>query len=353
MQFCGKEKNVTVEKPKKKKKAWIIVYFYMVLILLILLTAASYTWFARSKLNRVSNLSIYVNTPVGLQIALSPDSEEWGQQLSWLDMVSETSPLRPVTWSDKDQMFYAAVYGIDGRLTGKWQALSDERNANRTNYEGYYCIATFYAKTDERVNVSLAPPVAIDGGENGSGTYLIGMPIWDAENVEHHNGGEGAENAVRIGIKITRLGEDHQPIDEAPQFYIYEPNSDTHADGSTGYIATPSIDGTESLVPAEQLIPQTATTLSEADPVQKDVQLHTFGEFTADTDLFSLDADEMVMIQLYIWLEGQDVDCTNAIEEAQIMANIQFSSTTEHQSGMVPVDKSDATAEEETVTDEE
>lgn len=323
-------------KRKHNSKSRIMLYFYVLLILLILLTTATYTWFARSKMNRVSNLSIYVNTPVGMEIALSLDGE-WGQQLNWLDMVSETSPLRPVTWSDKDQQFYAAVYGIDGRLTGKWQPLSDERNANRNNYEGYYCIATFYGRTDERVNVSLAPAVAIDGGIDGSGTYLIGKPLWNSETISHDNGGEGAENAVRVGIKITRLNVDGTPTDAIPEFYIFEPNCNTHADGSVGFVNTPSIDGTENLIDADHLITQTSTTWTESYPVENGVQVHSFGEFTTDVDLFTMEKNETVMIQLYVWLEGQDVDCTNAIEAAQIMANIQFKADTNPHSGMVPL----------------
>ena len=323
-------------KRKRYSKSTIILYFYILLILLILLTTATYTWFARSKMNRVSNLSIYVNAPVGMEIALTLDGE-WGQQLNWIDMVTETSPLRPITWSDKDQQFYAAVYGIDGRLTGKWQALSDERNANRDNYEGYYCIATFYGRTDERVNVSLAPAVALDGGISGSGTYLIGKPMWNSDTISHDNVGEGAENAMRVGIKITRLQEDGTPTDAAPDFYIYEPNSNTHANGSEGYVNTPSIDGTDTLTDADRIITQTTTTWTEAYPVENGVQIHTFGEFTSDVDLFTLEKNETVMIQLYFWLEGQDIDCTNTIQAAQIMANIQFKADVNPHSGMVPL----------------
>ena len=63
------------------------------------------------------------------------------------------------------------------------------------------------------------------------------------------------------------------------------------------------------------------------------------GRFTSDTKLFALKARETVRIDLYIWLEGQDADCTNQIgEEARIFANIQFAGTYEDQSGLRPID---------------
>lgn len=281
-------------------------------------------------------MSLYVATDTGLSLALTPDSDDWGQQLSYSDMIGDTFPLRPVSWSEKEQIFYAADYGIDGRIKG-WEPLSDERNANRSDNQGYYCISTFYAKTDQNVTVSLTPAVEIAEGINGAGTYLIGTPLWDSSEIRHNNAGQGAENAVRIGIKVTRLDDDNS-LTENVEFYIYEPNCDTHADGSNGYVNTPSLDGTDTLIPEERIIKQTASYWQETDPIQRDVWIHTFGEFVGSTELFKLKKNEMVQIQLYIWLEGQDVDCSNKIKEAMIMANIQFKAVVEGQSGLVPIE---------------
>ena len=322
---------------KLKRTTRIFIYFYVVLFLLILLTVSTYTWFSLSKTPRVSSMSLYVATDTGMLLAMTPDSEDWGQQLSYIDMVDKTSPLRPITWSDKDQKFYAAVYGVDGRLTGKWEPLSNERNANRDDSYGYYCIGTFYAYTDQNVTVSLSPAVEIEEGVKGSGTYLIGTPMWDHGSVSHYNAGKGAENAVRIGIRVTRLDDDNNLTDDSI-FYIYEPNCDKHLDDTEGYVDTPSLDGTDTLVPRERIITQTTSFWAETDPVEKDVWIHTFGEFTSPTELFKMKKNEKVQIQLYIWLEGQDVDCTNNIKEAQILANVQFNAKIDGQSGLKPIE---------------
>lgn len=314
----------------------LFIYFYLILLLLALSTVATYTWFSLSRTPQVSNLSMYVTSRSGLELALAPDSETWGSHLSYLDMVQDSIPLRPVTWSEKDQRFYAAVFGIDGRLTGQWEPLSDERNANRDNYEGYYVVGTFYARTGQDVTVSLTHAMEVEEGINGSGTYLIGTPKWDADQLAHSNAGQGAENAVRIGIRITPLDANNQPISQEETFFIYEPNCDTHLDGSQGYKETLSIDGDTSLIPKDRLILQSHTTWTESDPVQNGVQNFTFGEFLTPVELFSLDSNQKVMIRVYLWLEGQDVDCTNAIKEAQILANLQFRADPDNQSGMTP-----------------
>ena len=329
---------------RKKIRPWrLVIYVYMLLILMSLLTVASYTWFSLSKTPRVSDMYMFVNAPKGME--LSADSEapddDWVLQLDFRELVDETTPLRPVTWSNVRQQFFAASYGIDGRLMPivSWQPLTDDRNANKDNLDGYYIKASFYARTDQALEVSLSPAVEVAEGIDGSGTYLIGTPLWDDQAILHSNGGQGAECAVRIGIRITRLDDNHDPDpDETPVFFIYEPNSDRHINAPLGYIPTPSIDNTPHLVDEEFLIRQTSSTWKEAYPVQREVVIHELGEFVDEPKLFAMELNEMVLIDLYVWLEGQDVDCTNRINEAQILASIQFEAKPENQSGMVPIE---------------
>lgn len=338
---------MNIQKYQKKRRINIFLYLYLVLILLLLLTVASYTWFSLTTTPRVSDLNMHVATTSGLELALQPDAEEWVLQLDFVDMVDETAPLRPVTWSHENQQFFAAVYGADGRLTGQWEPLTDKRNANKDSADGYYTLGTFYARTGTNCDISLSPAVEVDEGIDGSGTYLIGTPVWNDQQIIHENGGQGAENAIRVGIRITQVEETEE---DSSLFYIYEPNADLHLDGTQEYIATSSIDALEDgqeteasgevtpLCPEEQLIIQTASTWTEADPVQRSVVIKDLGEFTTPTKLFTMLAGQIVRIDIYIWLEGQDVDCTNQINQAQILANIQFAADVEGQSGLVPIE---------------
>ena len=332
---------MTTQTKKSQNGFRLFILFFLVVILMTLLTVATYTWFTISRTPRVSDMNMYINSVTGLEISTDPQAEKWQLQLDFRDMVDETAPLRPVTWSDARQQFYAANYGLDGRLLdyNEWQPLTDERNANKNNTDCYYIKATFFAKTGQTVDVSLSPAVEVDDGIDGHGTYLIGTPLWDGQHLLHDNGGQGAENAVRIGIRITPVAPDGQPLeDQQSEFFIYEPNCDLHADGTVGYVPTPSIDGTYTLIDEDRLIRQSASTWAEAYPVQRSVVVHELGEFLTPTKLFELKAGEMVKIDLYIWLEGQDVDCTNSITEAQILASIQLSTETQGQSGLVPIE---------------
>lgn len=330
---------MTAENQKKKRRGLFVFYIYGLLILAVLLSAASYAWFSLSRTPRVSDLGLHIVSAHGLELAATADAQEWTQQLDFLGLVDETAPLRPATWSEERQQFFAARYGVDGRLTDDWQPLTDNNNANRNNAYGYYTKATFYARTGQSVKVFLSPAVEVEEGLQGAGTYVIGTPVWNAQEILHDNGGNGAECAVRVGFRITKLGIDGQPLaGETPQLIIYEPNTDSHLEGESGYTPTPSIDGTDHLVPEDRLILQTTSSWREAYPVEREVLIHELGAFTTETQLFQLEPGETAQIELYLWLEGQDVDCTNRIDSAQILANIQFDAQADGMSGLEPID---------------
>lgn len=307
---------------RRRKRTFI--YLYVLLALSILLVAASYTWFGITRYPRVNDMAIHVNTSKGIELATRFDApdEEWGQEIKFADLVSEDTPLKPVSWSAQQNAFVTANYGRDGRRTDKWDPLSDDENTNRSDGAGYYVKGTVFARSGEPCEVSLMEAVELNQGRDGAGTYVIGTPVWNNQSILHDDGGNGAETAIRIGFRITKVDPLTGAADGESDFYIYEPNCDRHIDGSEGYVDTPSIDGTEAL--GDRLITQTASDWTEAYPVERNVTIKTLGEFLTDTKLFDLDINGMVQIDFYVWLEGQDVDCVNSMQEVQIFSNIQF-----------------------------
>ena len=324
-----------ISNPEKKgRRRTTLLLIYLLFIMLPLLSAATYTWFSLSRAPKINAMSLYVNVPAGLEITWTPEYENsWGQHLDFADYVQSDTVLKPITYADETGTFYGALFGMDGRISGLSYALSDERHTNRNDSYGYYLKMTCYLRTDENVAVSLSR------AHGNSGTYLIGTPVWNGDSILHNDGGNGAQSAVRVGFRITKY--DSEGIEsEEPFFIIYEPNCDMHEDEISDYIPTPSVDGSENLVSDGRLIRQTKTTWKEMDPVQKDVLIYDYGEFLDDPFLFDLDEDCMVQVEIYLWLEGQDADCTNEIgEAAQIFASIQFYAEMKSGSGMEEIPK--------------
>ena len=301
------------------------LYLWVLLALLILLVAATYTWFSLSQTPHVNDMSIYINSQQGIELATAYDApdNEWSQHIDFEQIVSGDYPLKPVTWSNYEKKFYSMRYGFDGRMSGLF-ALSDEKNANRQGSEGYYVVGTFYARTDAECSVQLAEAIELNGGEKGAGTYVIGKPIWDPETISHYDGGNNADTAIRIGFRITHIGKDNgEPAGES-EFFIYEPSCNYHINDPYLYYPTPSIDGTENLIDEDHLILQYPSSWSEAYPVQRNVTIKSLGKFMKNKQLFTISPDEKIRIDLYVWLEGQDIDCIAKIDDAKILASIQF-----------------------------
>lgn len=322
---------------KKKRRFLVIALLLMVLILIPLCVVATYTWLAISKTPKISDMEMTINSSPALQLAWSADAaeEEWLQRLDFTDAVDPEAILTPVTWSDEDERFFTARFGTDGRMIDTGIALTDEMDAN--GRDGHYIKFTFYGRTGQDVSVSLAPAAVTADKKNLAGTYLIGKLLWQAEEQKHIDSGYGAQYATRMGLRITPLNDDGTAR-EPSKLYIYEPNADRHIDGSTGFEDSPWFDEGDSAALAERLIRQRALDWQEQYPVQRDVVNWSVGEFEREVELFSLDADEKVKIDAYIWLEGTDVDCVNALGVgAQIAANIQFTADTDSGSGLVPI----------------
>ncbi len=280
---------------------------------------------------------VLVNSTEGLQLSTDIDSDEWGQTIDFSSIVGEETQLKPITWSQEQELFLTADIGFDGRISAISDVLNNDDNANTNDENGYYIFGTIYATTQTDVTVELSPAVEVDEGKQGSGTYVVASQVWNEDTITNDNAGSGAEYAIRIGFDITILDYSGNATGES-YWFIYEPNSDQHVDESLGYIQTASIDGLEDLVPQEQLITQTTSSWTEAYPVEKNVVIYSLGDFTTDTQLFTLQAGQYAQIDIYLWLEGQDVDCTNEIgTKAQIFANIQFYANPESSSGLTEI----------------
>ncbi len=336
--------NIQKRKTRKRNLGWQVTKsLYVVLVLAMLLTTASYSWFSLSRTPSVSDMGLFISNVEGLELSTNPNApdDEWRETLDFSKLVYNAAPLRPATWSEANQSFYAAIYGYDGRVVDVSQKLTDEANSTQGGDDVYYMKLTFFARTGQQVKVGLTKASTKADGTQGFGTFLYGKPIWNPATLSHDNAGGGADEAIRIGFRITITHADGSQSE--PKFIVYEPSCGV-VDPKTGegYMPTNSMDGTENIVPEDRLIRQTSSTWKEAYPVLRDTVSADLGEFLDPTTLFTLRPEEIAQIDLYIWLEGMDYDCTNEIGDgAQLQANIQFSADPGGQGGMTDINGKD------------
>ncbi len=318
---------------KRDSATALAVLFLQLLVLTVSLVSSGYAWLEISRTPIVSDLELTVMSESNLEIA--PDVNglpgEWGLSLDLSNLLQDITPLRPVTFSKENKALYATLYDLDGRNTGKTVALTDAVNANVKatgnpveDNKGYYIALSFWVRGAQNCTVSLTPAQEVSEGVAGSGTYVIGKPVWDEETQSHYNGGKGLETALRLGFRCQTTDSNGRPLED-PRFLVYEPNCDTHVTAPGGYIDSPSIDGGV-LVEPDDLIRQTTSTWDETAPVLSDEVVYSLGEFEKKPSLFTLKIGNMQKVTLYIWLEGRDVDCINVASavKTSILARLQL-----------------------------
>ena len=304
------------------------------IVVLLILAGTTYAWLAISRTPIVSNIGLSILTESSLRVAFDEEGKpgEWQHVLNFGPRMTGLAQLKTCTYSKENNSFYAAEYDIDGRISNASHKLSDTLNSNISNdsdaaKNNYYITETFWVRSDSESQIALSEAAEVNDGIAGTGTYLLGLPKWDEIRGYHVNGAKGLENAARVGILCVETDLECNSTGNS-RFIIYEPNSDEHIDGSKGYINTPSIDGGNSLVPEEDLIVQTTNSWEDKKPAVNNELIYKMGEFEGDTTLFKLTESTMYKVTVYIWIEGNDVDCNNAVSTfpTDILVNLQIKS---------------------------
>ena len=327
-----------------------IVSAGLILVLgILMLVSATYAWLSVSRIPFVSDVTLSVITDNDLKIA-PDDGGKPGEWATYLDASEDflyKAPLKPVTYMDGG--FYKLTYDEEGRTAGVIPVTDEDINVQTYNGElssvassaagdsGCLLQLDFWLKTGgSPTKVGLKDPVEIGDGKINRGTYAVGMPYWDADERKHINSAYGSETTLRIGFEIWQADEDGEPENEST-FFIYEPNADIHADGTTGYIETIGLGEDGQYIDEQHHFIQNGSTWEDKKPAEEDELNFTAGEFTQSMDMFSLDGNDMVKVRLWVWVEGQDYDCyaLSYADAVEILCNIEFGVTdSDHNTGI-------------------
>jgi len=295
----------------------VIILGYVALVLCVMAVTASFAWMSISSTPTVTDLALSVVSDNALEVAPDAGGKPgiWSSILDLSEVSELEAPLRPVTFVAEDNTFYAPHYGLDGRTDFSSPIRLTDTNGkiiDGKENEGYIYTAAFWIRASSSYcNIALTPAQRREEDQIGAGTFLIGEPVWNAEKVCHEEAGNGAEKAVRIMLRAEATEN------EPEQWILYEPSA-------TEGQKTMSING-GALEGNNRLIRQRASVWKESSPILNDTVIYDPGEFLDDTKgLFALEPGISRKVTVYIWLEGQDQDCTNAISGGRIFGNLQL-----------------------------
>ena len=313
-----------MKKNTKKKFKDIRNAIVMMCVMVAMMSTASYAWFTMSSSPTVTGMKMTATTSGGgLQVANVIDVG--GQAGTYYSSIkikeNAVKTLKPVTPDTSSVgQFLKPLY--QGNTVKDVVAIDD--GVEFTDYVAKY---EFWLKSigPEDVKVGIVCGDSADPDSMGlTGDVDGGLPVIDGSFVRKSlaDASPATVNpsyAVRVGFvprEVTAGGSVTDPqtsISVLDKMFIWEPNAE--ADAVTKRAESTTVDGgiTETLA----------------------IRSHTSGKIMSLTDdtvednytsaaLFKLKGEAAVRIEMYVWLQGSDMQCGDEIQAGNLEAQVQF-----------------------------
>ena len=331
------------KKKQNKKQRKVLLLLFLMIGTAVIFGTATYAWFTSNKTVSVDPIDVNVTTSSGLQI--SADATTWKSVLSVDDIKNASltygnavnqipTELQPISTvgdieSDKMKMFLGTVTADED--SGNFiLASTPSVEQNRSNGGDFVAFDIFLRTETDNTQIALTA---------------------DSGVVTKENSVDGIKNASRVAfITLGNAAASETPgtlqaITGGTNKIIWEPNSDVHT--AYGVANASEIYGIKDLTAAEgnDVVPyegvkaefdkELGITLQQAKAAgtnnegtnenyfaKVDPDIKTNAKM-AQTNLMQLSRG-VTKIRIYMWVEGQDVDCENNASGGNIEFNLGF-----------------------------
>lgn len=340
-----------MSKKENKRKSNLKLLLLLLLLTAVLLVASTYAWFTANRIVTISQIDVTVEAKSGLQI--SADGATWKSILLGSDfnpladgstinttyeanvnqIPTELEPVSTIKAEDAENPGHLAMYygvtstdATTGQTTLTATKLTEARSDVETPAAGKFIAFDIFLRTTQAIpNLQLMVDSDV--------TYKTGA----AEN--------GLKNAARVAFVVEGTVEDgstkavvqaiNSTTDSPAAIYFWEPNYDTHtaaaiANADSVYGVTTSSTGGSLLTYNGIKAPITTPVLLNS------TDSNYFASVTADyktpsgngdngaaVNIFGLPAG-ITKIRVYMWVEGQDVDCENNASGSGLSFNVKI-----------------------------
>ena len=319
---------------KKTRRKRMKLLLLLILLTGLMLTVSTYAWFTANRIVSVNSLNVRVDSQGGIEISV--DGLSWKTVINQEELKGAVSTYESSLNQFPDSLIPTSTVGT---VSGGFMSMY--RGVTESNDDGDYILTTKvsnealgtegdYLAFDIFLKVDKAQPAYLT--PNSKVTFT-------------GTGNAGVENAIRVAF----LDEGNVPIGSsksaiqslrggtASDLYIWEPNSNTHS--STGIANAYSLFGqtisannaplnysgvSREITAAQNITLGNATATNyPAYFANVNPNYKTTTGFTSNTQIFDFKAG-ITKMRVYIWLEGQDVDCENGSSSGDLEFQFQF-----------------------------
>ena len=322
-------------KKNERRKNNLRYSLLLLLLLLVFLMVSTYAWFTANQTVTISTLDVNVQTSNGLQI--SADAINWKTILQKADITGasatytssvnqvpdEMQPVSSAGIVDTDTGYMDMYFGtVDALDDGTGYSLASDKEVDTRGAEGRYIAFDIFLRVDQTTPVYLTTASNIITKEGAAD--------------------KGLQNAARVAFidegNIADVGDSTgaQALKGGTTSIIWEPNYDVHT--AAGVANAKEIYGLDTTTTgATQLSYQgikaefadtEGVTLKNTNTFSQYFQtvtptISTVKDFDTQQTLLNLKAG-ITKVRIYMWVEGQDVDCENNASGTDISFNVQI-----------------------------
>src|SRR5574344_985511 len=336
-------------KNNKNKKKRLSSLILLLLLTVIMLGSATYAWFTANKTVTIEKIDVNVATSSGLQI--STNATNWKTKISNTDITTGytgavnqfTSEMKPVsTVGDVDttnghmNMYSGTVLtNASGEFVLSSAKLTDA--VSTAENPGTYIAFDIFLKTEDVDKpIYLTADSNVIPKVNDDGTAGTDTGLKNSARVAFVVEGNAASTATAATLQALKGGTKDTVT-------IWEPNADSHPENCVAaaaqYYGKTLSKGTGNAAVEYSGVKAaigTGILLSETNPTAnsdyfetvktgsvKKLIITTYGQ-TAFSNLMTL-TKGVTKIRVYMWVEGNDVDCENNASGSNITFNVVLS----------------------------
>ncbi len=333
-------------KKKNQRKTAIMSTLLLLLLTAILLITSTFAWFTANQTVTISTLNVSVQASNGLQI--SADGTTWKAVLSNEDITGASTKYAAAKNQIPKQLAPVSTVGEVDETTGYMNMFSGNVAANKA---GYYMI-TSDKQTDKNESGETATGqyIAFDiflkvdastdtqiylNGTNSHVTFKDGTQdkgLQNASRIAFINEGTVANGSTLATIQALKGGE-------TGTTFIWEPNYDVHTSAATKNAedtygitdlaekdaAILPYSGIKAAIASDKAVDITKTAAATDYFSAVTPSLSTTKASTTNQSLTNLKLKAGVTkVRIYMWVEGQDVDCENSASGSDLSFDLQL-----------------------------
>lgn len=349
-----------MNKKQSKRKIDLKSAVLLLLLLAVLLTASTYAWFTANKTVTVDDIDVNIAAQNGLQI--SANGVDWKSVLKLDDLktgytttggTTDTNQLpttmEPVSTAGnvtagKMEMFYGTIDPVNGEYS---LTATPETDAKGTTGK-YVAFDVFLKVNQDENNVILGENshVVFKEQTTDRGIQNAARVAFLLEGHSDENAGQDAFVAQNSAVSFTTGSQETT--------YIWEPNSDVHTESAVTYGQGTYKMGVSSHPAGKDItITQTDSAVIPTYGINQNIgtgvklinafygkdfddgntEIESFTKIipsystkaamTAQENAFSLKKG-VTKMRIYMWIEGQDVDCENSASGSDATFKVEF-----------------------------